>query len=213
VTGSVLVAAANVHLDVISGVRGVYLDFAAKPTSAWTNPRDRLDVSNNQIVDPQDALQLINHLNAAGPGELAVLDPSDESMPPLLDVDGDGRVLPHDALYVINYLNRTDGSGEGEPEWTTDGGPQAWMPTLAVARVALDPRDSIVLVPARFDFRQTRAADVFPPLAWLASRESVPTPIGASRLASEQESRDDTFDNLAAFDKSDELLTEIIFPA
>ena len=114
VTGSVLVAGANVEVDIVSGVRGVYLDFADKPTSAWTNPRERLDVSDNAVVDPMDALQVINHLNTTGPAQLALPDLPDKMLPPLLDVDGDGLVLPHDALFVINYLNRTNNSGEGE---------------------------------------------------------------------------------------------------
>jgi len=123
----VLVAGANVEVDIVSGVRGVYLDFADKPTSAWTNPRERLDVSDNAVVDPMDALQVINQLNTTGPAQLSLPDLPNKIRPPLLDVDGDGHVLPHDALFVINYLNRTNNSGEGEMEETIGGNLTAWL--------------------------------------------------------------------------------------
>lgn len=211
VTGNVLVADANVHLDVISGVRGVYLNFAAKPTSAWTNPRNRLDVSNNQIVDPLDVVQVINHLNTAGPGDLAVLDASNEPVPPFLDVDGDGRVLPHDALYVINYLNRTNGPGEGEQEGTSDERLHAWMPRPAVSRVApgpFGPIGPVFSVPTRSAPGQIRAA--FPPVARPAHRESVSVRIAAFGFAADQEPRDDALDDRVALDRPDAV--SIAFP-
>lgn len=145
VTGSVRVADANVEVDIVSGVRGVYLDFADKPTSAWTNPRDRLDVSDNQVVDPLDALQVINHLNATGPGQLALPGPPNEVLPPLLDVDGDGHVLPHDVLFVINYLNRTGNSGEGEGDETSGGDPPPGLLAWPAMTLAVVPGNPIVL--------------------------------------------------------------------
>ncbi len=113
VTGRVLVAGANVEVDIVSGVRGVYLDFAGQPTSAWTNPRERRDVSDNAVVDPLDALQVINQLNTRGSRSLSLPDLAARIQPPLLDVDGDGQLLPQDALVVINYLNRVN-EAEGE---------------------------------------------------------------------------------------------------
>lgn len=138
VTGSALVAEANVHVEIVSGNRGVYLDFAAQPTSAWTNPLDRLDVSNNLLVDPLDALQVINHLNTAGPSELAVLDPSNDLPSQLLDVDGNGLVLPNDALSVINHLNRIDNAGEAEAAVLLDApsSPYVRLPSLTDPPVA-----------------------------------------------------------------------------
>ncbi len=114
VTTNVYLADANVEVDIVSGVSGAYLDFADEPTSAWTNPRHRLDVSGNQIVDPVDALQIINHLNTIGAGPLSLPDASAQVQPPFLDTDADGQVLPHDVLLVINDLNRPSNSGEGE---------------------------------------------------------------------------------------------------
>jgi hypothetical protein len=138
VTGSTLVAEDNVHVEVVSGIRGVYLNFAAQPTSAWTNPLDRLDVSNNLLVDPLDALQVINYLNTAGPSELAVLAPSNDSPPQLLDVDGNGLVLPNDALSVINHLNRIDNAGEAEAAVPLDArsSPDVRLPSLTAPPTA-----------------------------------------------------------------------------
>ncbi len=114
VTANVLMAGANVEVDILSGVGGAYLDFASEPTSAWTNPRDRLDVSDNQVVDPLDALQVISRLNTIGPGNLFPPDATEQVLPPFLDTDGDGQVMPHDVLLVVNDLNRTPDSAEGE---------------------------------------------------------------------------------------------------
>lgn len=111
---NVLVTDVNVEVDIVSGTGGAYVGFASEPTSGWTNPRNRLDVSGNQIVDPLDALQVINHLNTAGPGPLSLSEAADEVQPPFLDADGDGQVMPHDVLLVVNDLNRPPDSAEGE---------------------------------------------------------------------------------------------------
>lgn len=115
VTANVVVTEENVEVDIVSGVSGAYLNFAHAPTSGWTNPVDRLDVSDNRVVDALDALQVINHLNTIGPGLLAPPDAAGGLQPPFLDADGDGQVLPHDALLVINDLNRVNSEGEGAP--------------------------------------------------------------------------------------------------
>ncbi|NLF73847.1 MAG: hypothetical protein GX575_32965 [Candidatus Anammoximicrobium sp.] len=113
-TANVLVGNENVQVDIVSGVSGAYVSFARDPVSAWTNPRNRLDVSDNQIVDPLDALQIVNRLNTVGSGPLSCADAPDDLLPPFLDTDGDGRVLPHDVLLVVNSLNRTVELPEGE---------------------------------------------------------------------------------------------------
>ncbi|XZE55421.1 dockerin type I domain-containing protein [Planctomycetaceae bacterium SH139] len=78
-------------------------------TSPWTNPDDPFDVNDNGVVQPIDALIIINELNRGGAREL------DDSVspPPYLDVTGDRRVTPLDALRVINFLNRTPAPGGG----------------------------------------------------------------------------------------------------
>ena len=66
-----------------------------------TNPTNALDVSSNGIVDPLDALAIINAVNALGVGPVPA--------PPVfrghLDTNADGLVDPLDVLLVINYLN------------------------------------------------------------------------------------------------------------
>ncbi len=72
----------------------------------WQNATNRLDVNMSGMVEPLDALIVINYINEHGTGTL-------ESKPinysgPLMDVNGDGSVSPLDALIVINSLNRVD---------------------------------------------------------------------------------------------------------
>jgi hypothetical protein len=80
--------------------------------SSWQNVRDPLDVNDDGVIVPLDALLVINDLNANGAREL--LEPS--TGPPYLDVNGDGFVSSIDALLIINYLNFVVGGGEAEGE-------------------------------------------------------------------------------------------------
>lgn len=72
----------------------------------WQNAVNRLDVNMSGLVEPLDALVVINDLNLNGsrPLELKPLTYSG----PLCDVNGDGMLSPLDALIVINSLNRVD---------------------------------------------------------------------------------------------------------
>lgn len=155
VTANVVVSEENVEVDIVSGVSGAYLRFAHVPTSGWTNPVNRLDVSDNQLVDALDALQVINHLNTIGPGLLAPPDAAGGLQPPFLDADGDGQVLPHDALLVINDLNRANSEGEGGPV----GELAAVLPFWRQPAV-LDPSATAAIRTADPDQRIARGDDV-----------------------------------------------------
>jgi hypothetical protein len=74
-------------------------------TLSWTNPADALDVTNDGVVSPIDALLVINELNSNGARPLAPRTPQDQSLP-YLDVNADGFVSPVDALLVLNQLNQ-----------------------------------------------------------------------------------------------------------
>jgi hypothetical protein len=111
-------------------------------------------------VDPLDALQVINHLNASGPGQLALSGPQADVQPPLLDVDGDGQVLPQDVLLVINYLNRTNNSSEGEGDETSGGNPPAWLLARPAMTPAVVPGGFVAIVRINPACQEPRSADV-----------------------------------------------------
>ncbi len=72
----------------------------------WQNAINRLDVNMSGLVEPLDALIVINDINQHVSRSL-------EKKPtvyagPLMDVNGDGMMSPLDALIVINSLNRVD---------------------------------------------------------------------------------------------------------
>jgi PKD repeat protein len=69
----------------------------------WTNPVLALDANNNGILDPLDALVIINNINRLG---FRVLDPSRDFTPPFYDTNADGLIGPLDVLVVINAINR-----------------------------------------------------------------------------------------------------------
>lgn len=91
-------------------------DFAGRPTSTappWRNPLRHLDVNDDGVIAPIDALMIINDLNRFGPRTLPP--PTGGTVPPpYVDVNGDGLISAIDALWVINHLNRDGGSGEGD---------------------------------------------------------------------------------------------------
>lgn len=82
-------------------------------SSAWQNPRNPLDVNDDNFVTPIDALLIINDLQIRGPRLLPVPATQIDGQWMYLDVNGDAFTSPIDALIVINYLNGQLG-GEGE---------------------------------------------------------------------------------------------------
>ncbi len=101
-----------------------------------------LDVNNNSIITPTDALLIINVLNDPNSNRIVVISPLFTA--PYLDVNGDGRITPSDALLVINELNSRSGSGGGEakaPKPTMEAQPkQLSKPhTTPIRRFRLPP--------------------------------------------------------------------------
>src|SRR6186713_1397288 len=77
--------------------------------SVWQNQCNSLDVNNDGVVVPIDALIPINRLNDIGPGDLPIPSESDDP-PPYYDTTGDGKLVPLDVLKVINALNKIPSS-------------------------------------------------------------------------------------------------------
>jgi hypothetical protein len=85
----------------------------------WHNPGNGLDVNGDEAVSPDDALEVINEINATGSRPLGP--PEGNSPPPYLDTSADNYISPIDALLVINEINATTGNPEGESvEASTD---------------------------------------------------------------------------------------------
>jgi hypothetical protein len=87
------------------------------PACPWQNPLKRLDVNGNKVIEPVDAVLIINQLNAVGPGFLDNPPVQPFVPPPFFDVDCDNKLGPTDAVLVINALNSGEQSEGGwEPE-------------------------------------------------------------------------------------------------
>jgi len=89
-----------------------------------TNVRNPLDVDNDSLITPLDALLVINYLNSRERTEATT---SGYSMAPFLDVSGDGAIAPLDTLMVLNYLNsrttyQTQAEGEAADAYFEDLG-------------------------------------------------------------------------------------------
>ncbi|HPM81293.1 MAG TPA: CHRD domain-containing protein [Candidatus Anammoximicrobium sp.] len=101
-----------------------------------TNLDNRFDVNADGSVNAQDALVLVNDLNANGARTLTV----STLAAPYLDVTRDGQVTANDALGVINYVNSAmigGSGGEGEGEAVVE------EPLTAVATPAAEPQDAL----------------------------------------------------------------------
>jgi hypothetical protein len=76
----------------------------------WHNTANGLDVSGDNFIAANDALAVINYINAFDSGPVPANAPFG---PSYFDVNNDGFVAPNDALAVINFINAHP-NGEGE---------------------------------------------------------------------------------------------------
>jgi dockerin type I repeat protein len=82
-------------------------------------------------------LDIINYLNAVGPGVLKAEGESSPSAASFYDVNADGLVTPRDALDIINHLNAFGIGGEGEaalPDAVPSGSADALADVIAFWR-------------------------------------------------------------------------------
>lgn len=85
-------------------LRDKFVSLAATPAaSPWQSPIEPLDVDQDGLVAPLDALIAINALNSGQSGTL-VGTPGNGDFP--VDITGDGVLSPQDPLFIINHLNR-----------------------------------------------------------------------------------------------------------
>jgi hypothetical protein len=108
----------------LSFERQFFLTVATEPVP-WHNPVSAFDVNGDEEIAPDDALTIINWINANGAGPLAP--PSSGNPPPAyLDVAPDNYVAPIDALYVINFINAglAQAGAEGEAGLARNSGPE-----------------------------------------------------------------------------------------
>lgn len=78
----------------------------APPRGDWQNVINPADVNNNSVIDPLDALLVINELNdrVLSDPVTGLLPPAPGNLSEFVDVTGDDIVAPQDALLVINQL-------------------------------------------------------------------------------------------------------------
>ena len=94
--------------------------------SPWQNRVEPLDINNDGLVVPNDALRIINRLNGEGPGEL----PAQQEGASYFDATGDNVVSARDVLLIVRHLNSLS-PVSGEP-------PSGEPPAVEVASVEPD---------------------------------------------------------------------------
>jgi hypothetical protein len=77
----------------------------------WHNTAKALDVTGDTFIAANDALAIINYINAF---DSTPVPPNAPFGPNYLDANNDGFVAPNDALAVINFINANPNS-QGEP--------------------------------------------------------------------------------------------------
>ena len=94
-----------------SALRELLIDAAMTSQRPWRNADNPLDVNDDGEVEPLDALNIINKLNAEGPHELP---PPQAGDPPMryYDCNGDGEVGPIDASERHQSLERAQRRSE-----------------------------------------------------------------------------------------------------
>jgi hypothetical protein len=127
-SGSTITVSGGLSAPVIAGFQRV--------ASPWRNPLDRFDVDGNGLVQPLDALRIINEISRNGARILT--DPT--RITQYFDPSDDGAVTPLDALRVINEVARRGRAGNdfaaaaesaAEAEWATlDAAFASWSPFM-----------------------------------------------------------------------------------
>ncbi|MCC7338411.1 MAG: putative Ig domain-containing protein [Pirellulaceae bacterium] len=95
--------------------------------SDWSNPSRPLDVNNDLLITPMDALLIINRLNSRSSG---VLPTRTNCLDYYYDVNGDQLSTPMDVLQVVNELNlrsRANGSVNARVEGEAEVGPAGFI--------------------------------------------------------------------------------------
>jgi hypothetical protein len=83
----------------------------------WHNAANPFDVNADRKVAADDALDIINYINAKGSGPLPA---TAQTSPPYYDVVADNYLAPNDVLAVINYINALpEAEGEMRPTLAT----------------------------------------------------------------------------------------------
>ena len=108
--------AARRQATVATGVATRDVDFGfATAAYHWHNQSNPVDVNNDGLITPIDALLVINEINLRGARSLVG---SNLDSPPYIDTNSDNLVTGNDVLQVINYINahpsRAGAPGEGE---------------------------------------------------------------------------------------------------
>ena len=95
-----------------NGVNEIWLNGVLQ---GWHNSRIPVDVDNDDIVSPIDALKTIDRINEVGSQRLLG---SADSASMYFDTDNDGFLTPLDVLGIITWIN---GKSNGQSEGMSDG--------------------------------------------------------------------------------------------
>jgi hypothetical protein len=102
-------------------LREMAIDEAVTPQeSDWQSPREPLDVNPDGLVVAQDALIIINQLDAYENGRLPDLNGAEPEF--YYDPSGDGRVFAQDAIMIINHLRDRSSSGSAAAPLSSGAG-------------------------------------------------------------------------------------------
>ena len=136
----VLANARNVELEVPS-IQVTIVDDDAEILTPWQNAVLPVDVTNDGVVSPLDALLIINELNNSGS---RLLSPPAEDLapPPFIDVNGDNFVAPLDALLVINHLNNPPAVAAVQAIFATEPTSSITAAHAAAALADIDDHDA-----------------------------------------------------------------------
>jgi len=94
--------AGPIAIRIVDGVSSASIAGFERVTSPWQNPNDAFDVDGNGVLEPLDALRIINDLARNGTRIFSISEP----LTSYLDTNDDGSVTALDALQVINEIAR-----------------------------------------------------------------------------------------------------------
>jgi hypothetical protein len=142
--GSPAIGAGDPTLEHTFDQRGIRrfapVDIGATAYYVWHNLQHDVDVNGDKNLAPNDAIDIINLLNAKLPVSAVPKDPS--TGPPFFDVNNDGFIAPTDVVAVINNINAgvvlQQAAGDAEGEDLSQSANDLFA--LLAADIALQPK-------------------------------------------------------------------------
>jgi hypothetical protein len=102
--------------NILEKMLTVHVEDVPESLYPWQNPRNRLDVNDDGLVDVRDMLAVVSILRQYGVPHILPIPLPGRQPPPFVDVDGNNICSPGDLLPITQFIRDRANQGQGEAE-------------------------------------------------------------------------------------------------